>query len=69
MTSTASGGESQPGEAHSSQCAPARGASPDPPSAALARSVFTLQMPLNWPLRTSSASIDTGAHKANSTAR
>lgn len=69
MASTASGGEAQANEAHKLQCAPDGGASSRPASAALAKWVFTLQMPLNWPLRTSCASIDTGAHKADSTAR
>jgi len=69
MASTASGGDAQPSDAHKLQCAPACGASPKPASEGLAKSVLTLQMPLNWPLRTSWASIDTGAHKADSTAR
>ena len=69
MDSTASGGDAQPNEAHKLQCAPAGGASSRPASAALTRCVLTLQMPLNWPLRTSWANADTGAHNADSTAR
>ncbi len=69
IASTASGGDAQPSDAHKLQCAAAGGASSSPASEALDRLVLTLQMPLSCPLRTSWANIDTGAHKADSTAR
>ena len=69
MAETASGGSTQPGELHKSQCASVCGASPEPVPEMLAKSVLTLQIPPSWPVRTSRASIDTGAHNADSTAR
>ena len=69
MKSTASGGECQPSDAHNSQWLPDCEPSPAPFPKALARSLVTLQTPLNCPLRTSSAMTETGAHKAASTAR
>ena len=69
MVKAASGGSTHPGELHKSQCAPVCGASPEAAPEMLAKSVLTLQIPPSWPVRTSWASIDTGAHNADSTAR
>lgn len=51
-----------------SQCEPAGAASPAI-SAAVALAVFTKQSPPSLPVRTSSASMDAGATKADNTAR
>ena len=69
MAETASGGNAQPSEPHKSQCEPACGASPEPVSELLLEAALRLQMPPSWPVRTSSASMDTGASNADSTAR
>src|SRR3990167_8297637 len=53
---------------HRSHCKPICGESPGA-SGLLADAAVALQRPPSWPVRTSSASIDTGAHNADSTAR
>ncbi len=69
MAATASGGKAHPSAPHRSQCEPGRGASPEPESEPMPEAALRLQMPPNWPVRTSSASMDTGASKADNTAR
>ena len=51
-----------------SQCEPAGAASPDA-SAVVALAMFTKQSPPSLPVRTSSASMDAGATKADNTAK
>ena len=69
MAQTTKGGSNQPGAPHKSQCVPACGAAPEPASATLPEPALRLQMPPSLPVRTSSASSDTGASSADSTAR
>src|SRR2546427_12599672 len=69
MAKTGSGGNAIPNEAHQSQCTPAFAALPSLTSRLMAEVSLTLQRPPSLPLRTSSASMDTGASKADSTAR
>src|SRR5215207_7441754 len=72
VDTTAKGGSTNPGELHRSQRKPVDAASPSVESLAVLEkeeAVLTVQMPLNLPLRTSWASMDTGAHNAAATAR
>jgi hypothetical protein len=64
----AKGGKTKANELHISQCEPAGAASPAI-SAAVALAVLTKQSPPSLPVRTSSASMDAGATKADNTAR
>ena len=68
METTGNGGSAKPREPHKSQCEPACGAVPGV-SGLLAEPAFKLQRLPSLPVRTSSASIDTGASKADTTAR
>lgn len=69
MAATAGGGKAQQKAPHMSQCAPACSAPSLPASELPDSAALTLQMPPSLPVRTSWASMDTGAHSADSTAR
>ncbi len=69
MAETGSDGGANPMEPHQSQCEPACGTSLEPASELLAETALALQRPPSLPVRTSSASKDTGATNADSTAR
>ena len=72
MTSGPSKGSARPGEPHKSQCEPPAAALPLPAlptSGLLDVGVIRLQIPPNLPVRTSSASMETGATSADNTAR
>lgn len=69
MAQTGNGGKASAGELHQSQCDAADSAWPEPSSGLPAEATPALQMPPSLPVRTSSASRDTGASSAASTAR
>lgn len=72
MPDAANGGGASPGEPHISQCEAVCGAPlplVSPASALPDAAKFRLQTPPSLPLRTSWASMETGASKADKTAR